>query len=242
MDERAVSRYYDLLQRGSKSGAFTISIPASAKAALASVIVQVPQIQVRMALRFVSLTFNVDDLGLTGFLTCNNMVARINAGNPTTTVRFIPALSSGQILGAAGNSLYFVEDYIIQGDDYAEFGGVASNPLSINFQSDISNSDVAAHNVSGKCVVLYKCGSDRPARSAGFGLREMIQQSACYYCGEQSTHFCSQCGHWLCGSAICIARAAGGEVVRRPVETVKTVTRAAASFFVPRPPTPRGFQ
>lgn len=156
MDERAVSRYYDLLQRGSKSGGFTISIAANAKAALASVIIQVPQIQVRMALRFVSLTFNVDDLGLTGFLTCNNMVARINAGSPSTTVRFIPALSSGQILGAAGNSLYFVEDYIIQGDDYAEFGGVASNPLSINFQSDISNSDVAAHNVTGNCVVLYE--------------------------------------------------------------------------------------
>jgi hypothetical protein len=63
----------------------------------------------------------------------------------------------------------------------------------------------------------------------------------CYYCGAQSTHFCSQCGHWLCNSLVCEGRAVAGEVVSRPVETVKYVTRKAVSFFVPRPPTPRGF-
>jgi len=64
----------------------------------------------------------------------------------------------------------------------------------------------------------------------------------CYYCGAPATHFCSQCGHWLCGSKLCISRAAAGEVVAHPVKTVKRVISETASFFVPRPPTPRGFQ
>jgi hypothetical protein len=167
MDQRAVERYYDLIQRGSLAAQNTSAIAGAAKAALFQVGINIPAIQSRMAIRLISLTFNLNDPGITGFLTCNGLVARINVGSGPSTVRFIPTTFAGQLIGAAGASLYFNEDNIIEGTDYLEFGGVANNQINLNFQADVSNSDAAAHNVTGLAVVLFELYQAKNAALAG---------------------------------------------------------------------------
>jgi hypothetical protein len=167
-DEAAVDRYYDLIQRSSLATATGTSILASAKAALATAAINIPAIQNRMALRIVSLTLNATDQSATGFLTVNNMVARVNAGTGPSTIRFYPAQFAGQPVGFAGASLYVSEDTIIQGDDYAEFGRVANNAIGLNFQVDVSNTDAGApHTLTLNAVVLFELYQSKNAALTG---------------------------------------------------------------------------
>jgi hypothetical protein len=50
----------------------------------------------------------------------------------------------------------------------------------------------------------------------------------CFYCGEVATHFCYGCGHWLCNSAHCNARAAG-EAARKAGAAFGSTVKAAIS-------------
>ncbi len=156
---------FRLVQRRSFNVVADVNAAASSQAQLVTgSVVPLPAPNNKQALRIVSGGALVADNNQTHFLTCLGAAVILSTDATLQIRRVWPANFAGVVLGAVGVNMQINDPEWLFGQDYSEFGGLPQ--LQLNVLADISNSDVAIHQVHFRCVAIIELYQADPAFKA----------------------------------------------------------------------------